>query len=115
VAASSRNPLAGNYTTRDGKLITLMMLQFERYWPLFANAVGRREWRSDERFDSAGKRRKNFPAIVAEIAAEIRKRDHSEWEALLRPTPSASGPRPKSTGSCRRSPGYRQWLLDELR
>jgi len=83
---SSRNPLAGNYTTRDGKLITLMMLQFERYWPLFANTVGRPEWLSDERFDSAEKRRTNFPAIVEEIAAEMRKRDRREWEALLRPT-----------------------------
>jgi crotonobetainyl-CoA:carnitine CoA-transferase CaiB-like acyl-CoA transferase len=83
---SSRNPLTGNYTTRDGKLITLMMLQFERYWPLFANTVGRAEWLCDERFESAEKRRANFPAILAEIAAELRKRDRREWETLLRPT-----------------------------
>jgi crotonobetainyl-CoA:carnitine CoA-transferase CaiB-like acyl-CoA transferase len=83
---SSRNPLAGNYVTRDGKLITLMMLQFERYWTLFANTVGRPDWLSDERFDSAEKRRANFPAIVQEISAEMRKRDRAEWETLLRPT-----------------------------
>jgi crotonobetainyl-CoA:carnitine CoA-transferase CaiB-like acyl-CoA transferase len=83
---SSRNPLAGNYATRDGKLITLMMLQFERYWPLFANTVGRPEWLKDKRFDSAEKRRTNSKAIVEEIAAEMRRRDRYEWEAILRPT-----------------------------
>jgi len=83
---SSRNPLAGNYATRDGKLITLMMLQFERYWELFAITVGRPDWLNDKRFDSAEKRRANFPAIVREIAAEMRKRERTEWEALLRPT-----------------------------
>jgi crotonobetainyl-CoA:carnitine CoA-transferase CaiB-like acyl-CoA transferase len=62
-----------------------MMLQFQRYWPLFANTVGRNGL-SDERIDSAEKRRNNFPAIVAEIAAEMRQRNRGEWEALLRPT-----------------------------
>jgi crotonobetainyl-CoA:carnitine CoA-transferase CaiB-like acyl-CoA transferase len=77
--------LAGNYTELDDKLIALMMLQFERYWTLFANTVGRPDWLSDERFDTVDKRRANFPAIVADIASEMRKRDYREWETLLRP------------------------------
>jgi crotonobetainyl-CoA:carnitine CoA-transferase CaiB-like acyl-CoA transferase len=83
---ATRNPLTGNYTTKDQKLITLMMLQFERYWPLFAETIGRRDWLTDERFATPKKRREHFPTIVQEIAAEMRKRDRKEWEDLLRPT-----------------------------
>src|SRR5439155_24520690 len=37
------NPLVGNYVCRDGKSIVLMMLQAERFWPHFAQTIGRRD------------------------------------------------------------------------
>src|SRR5436309_746753 len=37
------NPLVGNYRCRDGKSLVLMMLQSERFWPHFAETVGRRD------------------------------------------------------------------------
>src|SRR5262252_6273398 len=37
------NPLVGNYTCEDGKVVVLMMLQSERFWPHFAETVGRRD------------------------------------------------------------------------
>jgi len=35
------NPLVGNYVCQDGRSIVLMMLQAERFWPHFAETVGR--------------------------------------------------------------------------
>src|SRR6266566_400028 len=37
------NPLVGNYVCRDGLSIVLMMLQAERFWPHFAETIGRRD------------------------------------------------------------------------
>src|SRR5437899_2523262 len=37
------NPLVGNYRCADGKWIVLMMLQAERFWPHFAETIGRRD------------------------------------------------------------------------
>src|SRR5437660_1133411 len=37
------NPLVGNYRCGDGKSLVLMMLQSERFWPHFAETVGRRD------------------------------------------------------------------------
>ena len=36
--SSSPNPLVGNYRTSDGRFITLMMLQSDRFWPDFCDA-----------------------------------------------------------------------------
>src|SRR5689334_22992251 len=35
------NPLVGNYLCADGKVVVLMMLQSERFWPHFAETVER--------------------------------------------------------------------------
>ena len=38
---SAPNPLVGTYFCSDGKGLVLMMLQAERFWPIFAATVGR--------------------------------------------------------------------------
>ena len=43
------NPLVGNYKTSDGRFITLMMLQGDRFWEEFVRLVGKEEWLTDER------------------------------------------------------------------
>ncbi|MGH7820473.1 MAG: CaiB/BaiF CoA transferase family protein [Candidatus Binatia bacterium] len=78
------NPLVNNYQTKDGKYVTLMMLQFERFWPIFCKTIGKEEWLSDDRYATAEKRKQATPWLVDEIAAVMKTRDRAEWEAVLR-------------------------------
>ncbi len=78
------NALVNTYPCKDGKFLTVMMLQFERFWPLFAKTVGREEWLRDPRFDSVEKRKQATPWLVEEIAAHFLTRDRREWEGILR-------------------------------
>ena len=39
--SASPNPLVGTYRTSDGRFITLMMLQADRFWPDFCTHIGR--------------------------------------------------------------------------
>jgi crotonobetainyl-CoA:carnitine CoA-transferase CaiB-like acyl-CoA transferase len=69
-AGNISNPLTGTYRTKDGRYLSLVMLQPGRYWPDFCEKVGRPELATDERFDSAQKLMTNSKA-AAEIVAEI--------------------------------------------
>jgi crotonobetainyl-CoA:carnitine CoA-transferase CaiB-like acyl-CoA transferase len=86
----SPNPLVGTYRCADGKAIVLMMLQAERFWPHFAETIGRRDLL--ERWPTAEARQTHREAIAAELAAHFAARPRAEWEALLRPSDCIWGP-----------------------
>jgi crotonobetainyl-CoA:carnitine CoA-transferase CaiB-like acyl-CoA transferase len=84
------NPLVGSYRCADDKLIVLMMLQAERFWPLFAATVGRADIL--ERWPTAEARATDAYAIRDELGKHFATRPRAEWEALLRPTECIWGP-----------------------
>lgn len=73
------NPLTHIYPTKDGKFLSLVMLQGFHYWPDFCAHVGHPEWAADPRFDS----HENLSANAAEAAELIREatltRTLAEW------------------------------------
>ncbi|MDP2014481.1 MAG: CoA transferase [Actinomycetota bacterium] len=74
-----RNPITGTYRTRDGRWITLNMLQPGKYWAEFCRVVGRQELVTDPRFTDGNLLLQNGQegaAIVAEILAS---RTFEEW------------------------------------
>jgi len=77
------NPLVNTYWSSDRKGIVLMMLQSERFWPLFSAAIGRPDILSDPRFDSADKRRQEAAVLVALLTELFATRTRAEWAALL--------------------------------
>jgi crotonobetainyl-CoA:carnitine CoA-transferase CaiB-like acyl-CoA transferase len=77
------NPLVSTYFSSDGKGIVLMMLQSERFWPIFARAVGREDILADARFDTAEKRQREAAAIVELLKTVFATRPRSEWAAML--------------------------------
>jgi crotonobetainyl-CoA:carnitine CoA-transferase CaiB-like acyl-CoA transferase len=87
---SPPNPLVGTYFCADGKGLVLMMLQAERFWPLFAATIGRHDLL--ERYATAESRRAEADAIRAELAAHFRSRPRSEWIALLAASECIWGP-----------------------
>jgi crotonobetainyl-CoA:carnitine CoA-transferase CaiB-like acyl-CoA transferase len=45
-----RNPLVGNYLTKDGRYVSLCCLQAGQYWPAMCEVLGRPELATDDRF-----------------------------------------------------------------
>lgn len=67
------NPLVGTYKTKDGRFLSLMMLESDRYWPDFCRHVDRPDLIADERFADAGARfqnRRECTLLIRQIMAE---------------------------------------------
>jgi crotonobetainyl-CoA:carnitine CoA-transferase CaiB-like acyl-CoA transferase len=84
------NPLVGTYFCADGKGLVLMMLQAERFWPIFADTVERRDLL--ERYPSAAARFENATAIRADLTEFFRTKPRAAWEERLRASECIWGP-----------------------
>ena len=84
------NPLVGTYPCADGKALVLMMLQAERFWPVFAATVGREDLLA--RYPSAEARRERADEIRVELATFFATRPRADWEAQLRASECIWGP-----------------------
>jgi crotonobetainyl-CoA:carnitine CoA-transferase CaiB-like acyl-CoA transferase len=76
------NPLVGNYVCQDGKTIVLMMLQGERFWPHFAETIGRRDLL--ERYPTPAARQEKRQEIAEELGRHFATRSRDEWAHILR-------------------------------
>ena len=81
--SASPNPLVGNYRTSDGRFITLMMLQADRFWPDFCEHVGRPDLITDPRFADGAARYANSQECVAVIDEVFATRTFDEWKQAL--------------------------------
>ena len=79
--AKSPNPLVGNYRTRDGRFVALMMLQSDRYWADFCRVVGVADW--IDRFPGAAERYQGRRELVGLLDELFATRDLAEWRAVL--------------------------------
>jgi crotonobetainyl-CoA:carnitine CoA-transferase CaiB-like acyl-CoA transferase len=77
------NPLVGVYRTKDGRHISLVFLQPDRYWPDFCRIIGRPDLIDDRRFADIAARRENAAACVAELDREFAARSFDEWKQIL--------------------------------
>jgi crotonobetainyl-CoA:carnitine CoA-transferase CaiB-like acyl-CoA transferase len=77
---SSPNPLVGNYRTKDGRFITIMMLQSDKFWPDLAAHMGLSELVDDERFNSASQRFQNRVDLIKTFDATFAERTFEEWK-----------------------------------
>ncbi len=84
------NPLVGTYFCADGKGLVIMMLQAERFWPLFAATIGQPDLL--ERWPTPEARRDEAPAIREALAGVFATRPRAEWEAILRASECIWGP-----------------------
>jgi crotonobetainyl-CoA:carnitine CoA-transferase CaiB-like acyl-CoA transferase len=84
------NPLVGNYRCADGKWLVLMMLQSERFWPHFAETVGRRDLL--DRWPTPDARRDARQEMADELTRLFATRPRAEWAALLGASECIWGP-----------------------
>ncbi|WP_017934920.1 CaiB/BaiF CoA transferase family protein [Nocardioides sp. Iso805N] len=77
------NPLVNSYPTADGRFVTLVMLESDRFWPELVTALGVPGLIDDERFDSHAKRGQNNVACIAALSEAFRAKTMEEWEPIL--------------------------------
>ena len=90
--SSSPNPLVGNYRTSDGRFITLMMLQADRFWPEVAGLLGLGDLVQDERFLDAKARYFNRTELIKLFDETFASRTFEQWKVALAPLSGAWGP-----------------------
>lgn len=78
------NPLVNNYKTKDGRWITLMMLQMGRYFVEVMELLGLDQILDDERFADDLGRYKNRGEIVDAMDEVFESRTLDEWTEVLR-------------------------------
>jgi len=83
--SSSPNPLVGNYKTSDGRFITLMMLQADRFWSEFFTVIGRPDMIDDPRFADSAARFENRSEAVRIVDEVFASRTYAEWKKTLAP------------------------------
>ena len=69
------------FPTADGWIFIMCMT--DKFWERFADAIGRRELKSDPRFCSQDLRRENRNALTEVLDAELRRRPTQEWLGRL--------------------------------
>jgi crotonobetainyl-CoA:carnitine CoA-transferase CaiB-like acyl-CoA transferase len=77
------NPIVNTYRTSDGRFLSLIMLQADRYWPELVTKIGHPELVDDERFADAAARAENRRECVETLDAIFATRPFDEWRALL--------------------------------
>lgn len=81
--ARTDNPLTNVYRTRDGRWISVVGLQADRYWAGFCAAIGRPELADDSRYIDAAARAQNYDSCVAELDEVFAADDLASWKLRL--------------------------------
>ncbi len=77
------NALGGLYTTKDGRQLLLTVLQPDRYWSRFCQAVGREDLEHDPRFESFVPRRENHVILTKILEEMFLTKTFQEWNSIL--------------------------------
>jgi crotonobetainyl-CoA:carnitine CoA-transferase CaiB-like acyl-CoA transferase len=73
------NPLVGQYRTKDGRFVSIMMLQADKHWPEFCQRIGRPDLIEDPRFSNGLARYENREECTRLLDAEFAARTLDEW------------------------------------
>ncbi len=77
--AARPNPLMGPYESRDRRWMILNMMDFERYWPAFARAIGRPDMANDPRWTAPAQDRDRNAELRAVIADALAAQPLDHW------------------------------------
>ncbi len=81
------NPCMNNYTAADGRAFWIVGLEGDRHWPPLCRAVGRAEWVTDPRFDTARARATNAAELIRQLDAIFATRPLDEWAEIFAAEP----------------------------
>lgn len=80
---SMGNPCMNNYAAGDGRRFWIVGLQAGRHWPPLCRAVGRADWLTDPRFDTAHARAANAVELIAELDEIFATKSLDEWAKVF--------------------------------
>jgi crotonobetainyl-CoA:carnitine CoA-transferase CaiB-like acyl-CoA transferase len=83
LGARSPNPLVNVYKTKDGRFVSVIMLESDRYWADFCYHLGLSGLIDDPRFSDSEARAKNNQECIALISAAFAERTLDEWRQAL--------------------------------
>lgn len=78
------NPLVGFYPTADGRFVSLMLFQDQRFWPDLCEHLGRPDLIEDPRFSSTAARYENRRECIALLRDLFRGATLGEWRERLK-------------------------------
>lgn len=78
------NPLFNIYRCTDGKWLLLCLMQSDRHWPDFCQAIQHSELEKDVRFATSKERRKNRSVLIAMLDEVFRTKSCAEWLSILK-------------------------------
>jgi crotonobetainyl-CoA:carnitine CoA-transferase CaiB-like acyl-CoA transferase len=81
--SSMPNPVANIYKTQDGRFISFVLLQSDRFWGEFCTRLGRTDLIEDERYANAMARFQNRTECVAELRAAFESEALKHWEVAF--------------------------------
>lgn len=77
------NPLVGTYPTKDGRFVTLVLLQADRFWPDLCAHLDRPELVDDPRFKDGAARFEHRRECIQLLREIFRTRTYDEWRERL--------------------------------
>ncbi len=77
------NPIVNAYRTSDGRFLSLVMLESDRFWADLCEHLGRPDLIADERFVDSRARATNSRACVEALDEVFAQRTLAEWRAAL--------------------------------
>ena len=80
---SMGNPCMNNYAAGDGRRFWIVGLQAGRHWPPLCRAVGRADWLTDPRFDTAPARAANAAELISELDEIFATKSLDEWAKVF--------------------------------
>lgn len=81
------NPCMNNYAAGDGRRFWIVGLQGGRHWPPLCRAVGRPDWLTDPRFDTAYARAANAVELIGELDEIFATKPLDEWAKVFATEP----------------------------
>jgi len=78
-----RNPLWNHYQCADGRWIFLVMIESDRYWPQFVEALGVPGLGDDERFSDAVSRYQNTQELTRTLRETIAGKPLDHWKGAF--------------------------------
>jgi crotonobetainyl-CoA:carnitine CoA-transferase CaiB-like acyl-CoA transferase len=77
------NPLWNHYKAKDGSWFQLVMLQPDRYWERFCQAIERPELAKDERYDTVFTRAQHSLDLIATFDTIFATKTRAEWGEIF--------------------------------
>jgi crotonobetainyl-CoA:carnitine CoA-transferase CaiB-like acyl-CoA transferase len=79
----STNPIAQLYRTKDRRIVSLVMMESDRFWPDFCQHIEREELINDPRFDHSSTRRTNAVELTKILEDVFASKTLEEWRPIL--------------------------------